>query len=57
MPETMQQVEKSLFDSDIKSLCLNDSSELNYEDYLKMKSLLINLFEKKYPKKSLFEQQ
>lgn len=48
-------LEKMLFDKNIKSLCLNDSSDCTYEDYQVLKPKIIKLFEKKFPQKSSFE--
>ena len=48
-------LEAKLLDTNIKSLCVNDSSLCDYEDYIRTKPLVINLFEKKFPRKSSFE--
>ena len=48
-------LESKLNDTNIKSLCVNDSSFCDYEDYMRAKPLVISLFEKKFPRKSLFE--
>lgn len=49
------QLKQMLFDSSIKSLCLNDSSDCTMEDYEQLKPQIIKLFEKKLPRKSSFE--
>ncbi|WP_455099220.1 Stealth CR1 domain-containing protein [Prevotella histicola] len=48
-------LESKLNDANIKSLCVNDSSLCDYEDYMQAKPLVRNLFEKKLPHKSSFE--
>lgn len=48
-------LEAKLLDTNIRSLCANDSSLCDYEDYIRTKPLVINLFEKKFPRKSSFE--
>ena len=48
-------LESKLNDTNIKSLCVNDSSLCDYEDYMRTKPLVINLFEEKFPHKSSFE--
>lgn len=48
-------LENKLFDTNIKSLCLNDSSLCDYDDYMQAKPLVVKLFEKKHPCKSSFE--
>ena len=48
-------LENKLFDTNIKSLCLNDSSLCDYDDYMQAKPLVVKLFEKKHPRKSSFE--
>ena len=48
-------LEGRLNDTNIKSLCLNDSSLCDYEDYMFAKPLVKKLFEKKLPHKSSFE--
>ena len=48
-------LEAKLLDTSIKSLCVNDSSLCSYDDYMRIKPLVINLFEKKFPRKSSFE--
>lgn len=48
-------LEAKLLDINIKSLCVNDSSLCNYDDYMRIKPLVTNLFEKKFPRKSSFE--
>lgn len=48
-------LESKLNDTNIKSLCVNDSSLCDYEDYMQAKPLVRNLFEKKLPHKSSFE--
>ena len=54
-PNSLQDVEEKLFDLNIKSLCINDSSLCSYEDYEQMKPKLINMYERKLPHKSAFE--
>ena len=53
--DNLDQVEQLMFDAQVKSLCLNDSSDLSYEDYESLKPRLIALFERKFPTKSQFE--
>lgn len=53
--ENMKQLETILFDCQVKSLCVNDSSDCSYEEYMKLKIKVNLLFEKKYPVKSEFE--
>ena len=48
-------LESKLNDTNIKSLCVNDSSLCDYEDYMRAKPLVRNLFEHKLPHKSSFE--
>lgn len=48
-------LESKLNETNIKSLCVNDSSLCDYEDYMRAKPLVRNLFEKKLPHKSSFE--
>ena len=48
-------LENKLFDTNIKSLCVNDSSLCDYEDYMFAKPLVKKQFEKKLPYKSSFE--
>ena len=49
------QIKCMLLDQSIKSLCLNDSPDCTYEDYLILKPQIIKLFEEKFPIKSSFE--
>lgn len=51
----LSQIQEDMFNPNIKSLCLNDSSDCTYEDYLILKPKIIDLFEKKFPNKSSFE--
>lgn len=51
----MYMVEQMLFNPNIRSLCINDSSMCSHEQYLKMKKQLIGMFERKHPHKSSFE--
>lgn len=53
--DCIPQLKRMMFDSSIKSLCLNDSSDCTIEDYEQLKPQIIELFEKKLPKKSSFE--
>ena len=53
--DNLDQVERLMFDAQVKSLCLNDSSDLSYEDYESLKPRLSALFERKLPTKSQFE--
>lgn len=53
--DNLDQVERLMFDNQVKSLCLNDSSDLSYEDYESLKPRLSALFERKLPTKSQFE--
>ena len=48
-------LESKLNDTNIKSLCVNDSSLCDYEDYMRAKPIVRNLFEHKLPHKSSFE--
>ena len=48
-------LESKLNDANVKSLCVNDSSLCDFEDYMRVKPLVKKLFEKKLPHKSLFE--
>ncbi len=48
-------LESKLSDTNIKSLCINDSSNCSYNDFLNLKPKVIRLFNKKFPNKSLFE--
>lgn len=48
-------LESKLFDTNIKSLCVNDSSLCDYDDYMRTKPLVISLFEKKFSNRSSFE--
>lgn len=54
-PNSLKIVEEKLFDTKIKSLCINDSSDCSFEDYERMKPLVKSLFERKFPEKSSFE--
>ncbi len=53
--EGLNQIQEYMFNPNIKSLCLNDSSDCSYEEYLILKPKIIDLFEKKFPHKSSFE--
>lgn len=53
--DSLPVVENKMFDTNIKSLCLNDSANCSHEDYLQLKEELNSLFEKKFPQKSSFE--
>lgn len=46
---------RAIKDESYKSMCLNDSPEASYEEYLEIKPLLVKAFEEKYPQKSSFE--
>lgn len=48
-------LEKEMFNINIKSLCLNDSSRCDYNDYQTLKPQVIQLFERKFPQKCSFE--
>ena len=48
-------LEGKLNDTNIKSLCVNDSSLCDYEDYMFAKPLVKKLFEEKLLHKSSFE--
>ena len=48
-------LEKEMFNINIKSLCLNDSSRCDYNDYQVLKPQVIQLFERKFPQKCSFE--
>lgn len=52
---SIPQLKTMLSDCQIKSLCLNDSADCSYEDYLVLKLQIIELFEKKFAQKSVFE--
>lgn len=52
---TLPQLKELLLDSNIKSLCINDSADCTYEDYQILKPKIIELFENKLPEKSSFE--
>lgn len=52
---TLNDVERMLFDPKVKSLCLNDSTDCSFEDYKLLKPKIVALFEKKLPNKSSFE--
>ena len=51
----MDMIRQAMFDPDIKSLCLNDSSFCTDEYFETAKGLLIDWFEEKFPQKSSFE--
>jgi len=51
----LQEVEKWLFDPNCISLCLNDSIDCTQERFEQMQPELVNLMERKFPKKSSFE--
>lgn len=53
--ENMDMIRQAMFDPDIKSLCLNDSSFCTDEYFETAKGLLIDWFEEKFPQKSSFE--
>ena len=46
---------RMLFDPQVKSLCLNDSTDCTFEDYQVLKPQVVALMEKKFPEKSSFE--
>lgn len=48
-------LEKEMFNINIKSLCLNDSSRCDYNSYQALKPQVIQLFERKFPQKCSFE--
>lgn len=48
-------LEKEMFNINIKSLCLNDSSRCDYNSYQALKPQIIQLFERKFPQKCSFE--
>ncbi len=48
-------VERMMFDTFIKSLCINDSSICSHEQFLRMQPKIVELFERKHPNKSSFE--
>ena len=54
-PGNLELLENNLLDESITSLCVNDSSLCDYDDYMRAKPLVIDLFEKKFPRKSSFE--
>lgn len=51
----LNRIERILLEEKQKSICLNDSSFCNHEEYLRIKDKLLALFELKYPNKSKFE--
>lgn len=53
--DSLPQLERLLGDDNIKSLCLNDSPDCTYDDYQWLKPRIIEIFEKKLPRKSSFE--
>lgn len=55
LPENVEPIKKALGNRKIKSLCLNDCNFCTSKDFLTIKKVLHELFEKKFPKKSAFE--
>ena len=53
--EDLDNVEKALFNTNIASICINDTSLLNDDDFESISNNLIKLLEKKHPEKSSFE--
>ena len=51
----LNELERMMFDDNIKSLCLNDSSDCSFEEYEVLKPQIVKLFERKFPQKSSFE--
>lgn len=51
----LPELEHLMFDKSVKSLCVNDSSNCSMEEYLELKPLVKQLFEKKLPERSTFE--
>lgn len=51
----LRRLEKEMFNINIKSLCLNDSSRCDYNSYQALKPQVIQLFERKFPQKCSFE--
>ena len=48
-------IHEILHSKDRLTLCINDSEEIDYEDYLSLKSFLINEFQQVFPEKSMYE--
>lgn len=53
--DVIKDIERTMMEEKCKSFCLNDSVFCSDEDYEYLKANLPLLFEKKFPKKSLFE--
>ena len=53
--DVIKDIERTMMEEKCKSFCLNDSAFCSDEDYEYLKTNLPLLFEKKFPKKSLFE--
>ena len=51
----IKDIEKTMMNEKVSSICLNDSAFCSDEDYEFLKTNLQRLFEKKFPKKSSFE--
>lgn len=51
----IEDIQKTLFDENVATICLNDSSICPDEDFEVIDSQLIRLLNQKYPKKSSFE--
>ena len=50
-----QAIVDAINNEQIKSVCINDTTFCSHEDYLYLKDLFIQAFEKKFPHKSAFE--
>ena len=53
--DSKEVIRKALMDTTLKSICLNDTSQCDDEAYMSYKSMLQEVFEQKFPKKSSFE--
>ena len=53
--EDLYDIKKALFNTNIASICINDTSLLTDDDFQFIDSHLIKLFEQKFPHKSSFE--
>ena len=53
--ESIEEIKKTLAQSKVKILCLNDEPKIPESSFSKLKEQLIDSFEKKFPEKSAFE--
>lgn len=51
----MERIERALQEKKQKSICLNDSSFCDHEEYMRIKDKLLEIFEMSYPNKSRYE--